>query len=96
MTFNIVITPLAAKEIEENISYYNSKKSELGYEFLLYLKGYIAILKTNPELFPIKRKNIYREISMKKFPYVIIYEVFGTEVVIYSVFHTSRNPIHKP
>ena len=33
---------------------------------------------------------------MKKFPYVIIYEVFDTEVVIYSVFHTSRNPILKP
>lgn len=96
MTFNIVITPLAANEIEESIRYYNAKKGELGYQFLLYFKGYLSVLRTNPELFPVKRKNIYREIAMKKFPYVIIYEVFKTEVVIYSVFHTSRNPVHKP
>lgn len=58
MIFNIVISPLAAKEIKGSISYYNSKKSELGHEFLLYFKGYIAILKTNPGLYPIKRKTI--------------------------------------
>ena len=53
MTFNIVISPLAAKEIDATIFYYNSRKSVLGFEFLVYLKGYLSILKGNPELFPL-------------------------------------------
>ena len=96
MTFNIVISPLAAKEIDATIFYYKSRKSDLGFEFLFYLKGYLSILKRNPELFPLKRKNIFREIAMTKFPFVIIYEIVKDDVVIYSVFHTSRNPADKP
>lgn len=96
MVFNIVISPLAAKEIDASIFYYNSRKIGLGFEFLVYLKGYLSILRRNPELFPLKRKKIYREIAMKKFPFIIIYEILNEEVVIYSVFHTSRNPADKP
>ncbi len=96
MAFNIVISPLAAKEIDASIFYYNSRKTGLGFEFLVYLKGYLSILKRNPELFPLKRKNIFREIAMTKFPFVIIYEIVNEDVVIYSVFHTSRNPADKP
>jgi len=29
---------------------------------------------------------------LAKFPFIIIYEIIESEVVIYSVFHTSRNP----
>ncbi|WP_353955879.1 hypothetical protein [Flavobacterium panacis] len=34
--------------------------------------------------------------TLVKFPFVIIYEIIGTEIIIYSVFHTSRNPENKP
>jgi hypothetical protein len=34
--------------------------------------------------------------TLVKFPFVIIYEIIGTEIIIYSVFHTSRNPERKP
>jgi len=44
----------------------------LGKQFLLYFKGYLKILKTNPELFPIKKVPFYRELPLKKFPFVII------------------------
>jgi len=61
-------------------------------QFLDYFKGYLKILKTNPELFSIKKPPFFRELPLKKFPFVIIYEIFQNEVIIYSVFHTSRNP----
>jgi hypothetical protein len=68
----------------------------LGKQFLVYFRGYLKILKTNPELFSIKKLPFFRELPLKKFPFVIPYEVFQDEVVIYSVFHTSRNPTNKP
>lgn len=96
MIYKIVISKLASLEIEKSIEFYESRKKGLGKEFLSYLKGYFSILKTNPKLFQITRKSIYRELPMKKFPFVIIYEIINNDVVIYSVFHTSRNPSKKP
>lgn len=96
MVFKVVISRLAESEIEQTIDYYENKRIGLGKDFLVYFKGYLKILKTNPELFSIKKTPFYRELPLKKFPFVIIYEVFQNEVIIYSVFHTSRNPTKKP
>ncbi|WP_245179134.1 type II toxin-antitoxin system RelE/ParE family toxin [Flavobacterium chilense] len=88
--------PLAEKEIEESIEFYESRSTGLGKQFLTYLRSYLKVLKTNPELFEIKRQPGYREMTLVKFPFVIIYEIIGNEIIIYSVFHTSRNPKKKP
>ena len=96
MVYNIIISNLASFEIEDSIIFYEANKKGLGLAFLDYLKGYISILKTNPELFPVKRKQVFRELPLKKFPFIIIYEIIAENVIIYSVFHTSRNPSNKP
>ena len=96
MVFKIVISRIAESEIEETIEFYEGKRKGLGKHFLDYFNGYLKILKTNPELFSIKKSPFYRELALKKFPFVIIYEIFQNEVIIYSVFHTSRNPTKKP
>lgn len=76
--------------------FYESRSKGLGKQFLTYLKSYLKVLKTNPELFEIKKQPGYREMTLVKFPFVIIYEIIGTEIIIYSVFHTSRNSERKP
>ncbi len=96
MVFKIFISRLAESEIVETIEFYESRRGGLGKQFLDYFKGYLKILKTNPELFSIKKPPFYRELALKKFPFVIVYEIFQNEVIIYSVFHTSRNPTKKP
>ena len=75
MAFNIVLSRLASQEIEKSVEFHESRKKGSGKEFIDYLKGYISILKTNLELFQIKRKNIFRGLPLKKFPFVIIYEI---------------------
>ena len=96
MAFRIRILKLAEFEIDESINFYESRSKGLGKQFLTYLKSYITILKTNPELFEIKKEPFYRELPLKKFPFVIIYEIMDDEVFIHSVFHTSRSPSKKP
>lgn len=96
MAFKIKILPLAEKEIDESIEFYESRSKGLGKQFLTYLKSYLKVLKTNPGLFEIKKEPSYREMTLVKFPFVIIYEIIGTQIIIYSVFHTSRNPKTKP
>ncbi|KFF06278.1 type II toxin-antitoxin system RelE/ParE family toxin [Flavobacterium reichenbachii] len=96
MVFKIKILPLAEKEIDESIQFYENRSKDLGKQFLTYLKSYLKVLKTNPELFEIKKQLRYRELTLIKFPFVIIYEIIDNEVIVYSVFHTSRNPKRKP
>ncbi|PWB22837.1 type II toxin-antitoxin system RelE/ParE family toxin [Flavobacterium sp. HTF] len=96
MVFKIKILPLAEKEIDESIEFYESRSKGLGKQFLTYLRSYLKVLKTNPELFEIKKQPVYREMTLVKFPFVIIYEIIGTDIIIHSVFHTSRNPERKP
>ncbi|WP_369618654.1 type II toxin-antitoxin system RelE/ParE family toxin [Flavobacterium sp. CFS9] len=81
--------------MDESIEFYESKSKGLGKRFLTYLKSYLKVLKTNPELFEIKREPGYREMTLVKFPFVIIYEIIDNKITIYSVFHTSRNPGRK-
>ncbi|MRX41117.1 hypothetical protein GJU43_17665 [Flavobacterium sp. LC2016-23] len=96
MTYNIKVLPLAEKEIDAAIEFYESRSKGLGKRFLTYLKSYLKVLKTNPELFEIKKQPHYRELTLVKFPFVIIYEIFENEILIHSVFHTSKNPQKKP
>jgi plasmid stabilization system protein ParE len=37
----------------------------------------------------------FRQTSLKKFSYVIVYEIFPGFLIIYSVFHTRQNPKKK-
>ena len=96
MIFKIKILKLAELEIDNTVDFYESRSKGLGKRFFIYLKSYYKILKTNPEIFEVKKPPFYRELPMSKFPFVIIYEIFENEVLIHSVFHTSRNPNAKP
>lgn len=96
MVFKIKILPLAENEIDKTIEFYESRSKGLGKQFLSYLKTYLQVLKTHPELFQIKKEPGYRELTLVKFPFVIIYEIIGNEIIVYSVFYTSRNPKKKP
>jgi hypothetical protein len=96
MVFKILISKLAEIEINEAIEFYESRRKGLGKQFFTYLKGYFEIVKVDPELFAIKKQPCFRELTLKKFPFVIIYEVFNDEIIMYSVFHTFRNPSEKP
>jgi len=71
MVFKIIILPLAEKEIDESIEFYESRSKGLGKQFLLYLKSYLKVLKTNPQLFEIKKQPCFRELTLVKFPFVI-------------------------
>jgi len=46
-----------------------------------------------PDKYP-KKKGIFREARIRLFPYLIVYKAVNKkkEVLIASVFHTSRNP----
>ena len=91
----LTIDPEAEIEIAETIDYYETARTGLGQEFYNYLDGYFKVLLEGNVFFEIKRKPAFRELPLRRFPYVIIYEHTDTEIYVFSVFNTSQDPEKK-
>lgn len=91
MIYNLQIKEEASLEIIEAFLYYEEQKTGLGEKFLVQLEKYLKILRETPFLYQTKSFS-FREAYLIKFPYLIIFEVVSSEVIVYSVFNTSRNP----
>ncbi len=94
MTYILEVKEYANLEIIEAYLFYEEKRSGLGEEFLEHLDVYFERITANPKHFPEKRKP-YREAFIKRFPFLIIYEIEKSKVIIYSVFNTWQNPEKK-
>ncbi len=95
MTYELEIKAEANFEIIQSYLYYESKTLGLGDRFESQLEEYFDRITKFPFHYEVKRKP-YREAFIKKFPFIIIYEVIDNKVVVYSVFNTNRNPLKKP
>jgi plasmid stabilization system protein ParE len=51
----------------------------------------LNLITNMPRVHPVIYKNVRRAV-VKRFPYVVYYEVETDRIVIISVFHSSRNP----
>lgn len=94
MKYTLEVKEEANREIIEAYLYYEEKRAGLGEEFLEHLDTYFERITTNPKHFPQKRKP-YREAFIKRFPFLVIYEIKKDKVIVYSVFNTWQNPEKK-
>lgn len=94
ISYTVVLQPGAGEDVDNAYEWYEYQQSGLGSLFLNELESFYHKLEFNPQVFG-KLTNRYRQAVLKRFPYVIIFEIIRKEVHIYSVFHTSRNPKHK-
>ena len=95
MKYNLIIKEEANQEIIDSYLYYENKSIGLGEKFLENLEIYFDRIQKYPKHYQIKRKP-YREVFVKNFPFLIIYEILKYSIVVYAVFYTSRNSKNKP
>ena len=91
MIYELEIKEEARFDISESYQWYESKSKGLGEEFLNALDDYFNDISKSPEHYQI-RKNNRRYCPMKRFPFVIVYEIESRKIIVYAVFHTHRNP----
>lgn len=94
MSYNLIIKEEADLDIITSYLWYEEQRIGLGEEFLEEIEEYLKIISINPYLYEIKYKE-QRTAVIKRFPFVIVYEIEATEIIVYAVFHTSRNPKDK-
>ena len=89
--YNLVIKQEAKTEITEAYEWYESKQHKLGKRLISVLDNYFSTIKKSPKQFP-KVLNNMRQATIKKFPYIIIFEIENNEIIVFAVFHSSQNP----
>lgn len=93
-SFTIEIGDRAKIEIADAYDWYERQKTGLGEKFFKAFEKTLDSIKKTPEGF--EEMIYHRQIPIKKFPFVILYEKVGQVIYIDAVFHTSRNPENKP
>jgi hypothetical protein len=72
------------------------RKTALGDRFLVELLERLNEISKHPKYYGfIDEQKIIRDIKLKSFPYLVVYEIEGESVIIYSVHCGYRNPDKK-
>ena len=91
MDYEIELRPQSFIDLEESFEWYSLQKENLGEEFLEHVEVCLNKIKENPYSYPITYKKL-RKAFMKKFPFSIMYQITKNKILVFSIFHSSRNP----
>ncbi|MCW3125638.1 MAG: plasmid stabilization system [Bacteroidetes bacterium] len=94
MILKLIIKEEAYKDIQTAHDYYEEQQNGLGDQFVEEVKEKIAYVRKYPLHFQKVYKE-FRQILIDRFPYLLIYEISDKEIIVYSFFHTSQDPIKK-
>ncbi|MEO6150084.1 MAG: type II toxin-antitoxin system RelE/ParE family toxin [Mucilaginibacter sp.] len=95
MTYTFFVLSKAQQEILSAWEWYEDKQPELGDRFKRELAKKIKSILDNPLQYPLKGR--FHEVKTDDFPYLIVFKIDEkrNQILIVSVFHTSRNPAKK-
>ena len=94
MQYKIEIGALAVIEIPEAFDWYELQQAGLGLDFLNELDVFYNSLFINPKTHSYFEKPV-RQGKINRFPYLVVYEIFESAIVVYSVFMARQNPDKK-
>lgn len=88
----IVFRKAAREEFDEAADWYERQRYGLGDIFTQAIQQRIQHIAAQPTQHAVVLRDIRKSV-VKGFPYCIYYRVKGSDLIVLSVFHTSRNPI---
>ncbi len=89
--YRVSIEEDAKFDIAEGYDWYSKVSERICASFLFEIKKTLDYLAENPFLFQIVYKD-FRQVPVKKFPFVILYKMEAHTVNVYRVFPTNMNP----
>lgn len=96
MSYRYIYDPVALNEYKEAISWYLERSEQAAEGFVKEVNEKLATICNDPFRFRNTYKK-YRETSLKKYPYYIVYLLDEDKkiVIVSSVYHHKRNPQKK-
>lgn len=91
MAYTLTIAKAAEDDIRQAFLWYEEQKEDLGRTFQKHVFKAVNSIRDNPLKVQIRYSET-RVFFLKKFPFGIHFNVFGNEILIVAVFHTSIDP----
>lgn len=85
------LIPDARAEFDSAGDYYEAQRRGLGKDFVAKVRAVFQRIRANPRLHAVVYRDV-RKALVEQFPYIVLYREVGNEVIVVSVFHTSRDP----
>jgi plasmid stabilization system protein ParE len=93
MNFELLISPIALSETDDAYVFYKNLSVGLGDRFLKSLEDVYKKLSQTPKYYGyITNAKDLRDVKLKNFPFVIIFQIVNDQVIVLRVFNTNRNP----
>lgn len=93
MPYRLTVLKSAAEDTTEAYNYYEGIKPGLGDRFMAELLQRFNEISKHPQYYGfIDEKHFIRDVKLKNFPYLVVYEVEEDAVIIYSVHCGYRHP----
>jgi plasmid stabilization system protein ParE len=90
---NLRLHRLAVAEIDDEVDYYESRQAGLGVELEDEIDAVLALILRFPYAAPQSRRRADRRVApLDRFPFTIVYQIAGDEIVVLALAHTSRRP----
>lgn len=78
-------------DFDKSFHFYFVESSKVAESFLKQINKSLSEIKQRPFSFPLIFNNI-RKYTVKKFPFLIYYQITNKTIRIIALFHSSRNP----
>jgi toxin ParE1/3/4 len=91
--YKVILSKEALADEAAGYDYYESQHAGLGEAFLDALENCYLQLSEHPQLYSfIDNRMILRDVKVKRFPYLVTYEIDGSNVFVYKVNNTYQRP----
>jgi plasmid stabilization system protein ParE len=91
MSLPVRLLPEARAEFDAAADWYEQKQPGLGVDFVARVRDVINRIAALPQLHATVYQDVRRAV-VPRFPYIVLYREEAGEVVVITVFHTSRDP----
>ena len=93
MDYKIIISTAAENDTSEAYIYYEQQQSGLGERFLNELTEFYYKLQLHPTHYSfVSGQRTIRALSLRIFPFKIIFQIEGNEIYVFAVHHVRKHP----
>jgi plasmid stabilization system protein ParE len=87
----LIVQPEAERDIIEARRWYEARQTGVGDEFLVEIDRVLGLIERNPTGYAILRRQT-RKVSLRRFPYIVLYTARGSDIFVVGIIHQSRDP----
>jgi hypothetical protein len=88
----------AKVELRESAQWYEQKREGLGEDFVASVESALEIIEKRPRQFTQlnvgSKDREVRRCVLKRFPYLIIFEILHDEILVVAIAHSKRKPMY--